>query len=146
MTLALAPARPEDAAVLGDILQDWLEATPWMPVLHRRDETRAFLAGLVGAAEVTVVRGEGPLGFLARDGEVVRALYLAPAARGQGIGGRLLAAAQAAAPRLRLWTFEANGRARAFYARHGFVEGRRTGGDNAEGLPDVEMTWARRPG
>jgi hypothetical protein len=40
-----------------------------------------------------------------------------------------------------LWTFVANAGARRFYAREGFVEARRTEGENEEGLPDVLLTW-----
>ena len=40
-----------------------------------------------------------------------------------------------------LWTFVANAPARRFYAREGFVEVRRTGGENEEGLPDVLLKW-----
>jgi len=40
-----------------------------------------------------------------------------------------------------LWTFVANGAARAFYRREGFREIRTTPGDNEEGLPDILLRW-----
>lgn len=43
---------------------------------------------------------------------------------------------------LRLWTFEANVRARRFYERHGFVATGSTAGDNEEGAPDVLYEWS----
>ncbi len=42
---------------------------------------------------------------------------------------------------LRLWTFQANHKARKFYEREEFVELRRTNGDNEEGLPDILYGW-----
>lgn len=70
-------------------------------------------------------------------------LAVAEGWRSRGVGSRLLDHAKGLRPRgLTLWTFEANERARRFYARHGFVELQRTSGDNAEGLPDVMMGWA----
>ncbi|MEL6292571.1 MAG: GNAT family N-acetyltransferase [Pseudomonadota bacterium] len=83
-------------------------------------------------------------GFLARDGEAIHALYIAPAAQGQGIGSALLQQAQAASPRLSLWTFQANTGAQRFYKRHGFDEVLRTSGTgNDEKLPDIRMFWQR---
>lgn len=139
--MTLRPATPDDAPALARTLGDWVREAGWMPVLHRREEDEGFLRHLIATTQVTVAEDGAPLGFLSRDGEEVRALYLAPAARGQGWGRRLLDGAKAASPRLRLWTFEANGRARAFYAREGFREVRRTGGDNEEGLPDLLLAW-----
>ena len=74
-------------------------------------------------------------GFLALDGEgYVAGLYLAPEARGRGIGAALLAAAKAARPEgLSLWAFLANEGARRFYAREGFVESGRTEGRTRKG-------------
>jgi ribosomal protein S18 acetylase RimI-like enzyme len=47
---------------------------------------------------------------------------------------------------LALWTFQSNVRAQAFYARHGFVEVRRTdGAANEEKTPDVRMVWGLHP-
>ena len=42
----------------------------------------------------------------------------------------------------RLWTFEANVRARSFYDRHGFAATGATAGDNEEGAPDVRYEWS----
>ena len=62
--------------------------------------------------------------------------------------GRRMSArrAKARSPRLELWTFQANTRARAFYAREGFAEVKLTDGQgNDEELPDVRMVWNRNP-
>jgi len=43
---------------------------------------------------------------------------------------------------LRLWVFQRNERARAFYAKNGFLELELTDGDaNEEKMPDVLMHW-----
>ena len=65
-----------------------------------------------------------------------------PTRAGSGIGAALVAAAKAMNPAgLTLWTFVANERRRAFYAAQGFVELRRTDGDNEERLPDILLAW-----
>jgi GNAT superfamily N-acetyltransferase len=137
----LRPAGAADAPALARILGDWVREAGWMPVLHSREEDEGFLRHLIATTEVTVAEAGAPLGFLSLDGEEVRALYLAPAGRGQGWGRRLLDGAKARSPRLRLWTFEANMGARAFYAREGFQVVRGTPGDNDERLPDLLLAW-----
>jgi GNAT superfamily N-acetyltransferase len=67
------------------------------------------------------------------------AIYVDPPAQGAGVGAQLLAAAEQS---LRdaghrdaiLWTFEANGLARAFYERHGW---RADGGHQVHLAPEV---------
>ena len=142
--MILRPAIPADAARLAAILSDWIDETDWMPRLHTREEDAGFVAGLIDRMPVMTADAPGPVGFLARDGEDIVALYLAPEARGRGIGKALLDAAKGESARLALWTFVANEGARAFYAREGFVEDRRTGGENDEKLPDVRLVWERR--
>ena len=138
----ISPATPDDAPALARILGDWLRETGWMPVLHTREEDEGFLRHLIATRTVRVLRLPDPKGFLAREGGQIDALYLAPAARGQGWGRALLEEAKAAEPRLSLWTFAANAAARAFYAREGFAEVQATDGqDNEARLPDIRLEW-----
>lgn len=134
-------AIPGDAPALGAILSDWIDETPWMPRLHRRDEDRGFVAGLIRAADVWT--NAQRTGFVARTDDEVTALYLAAPARGRGLGSVLLNTARAGRDALALWTFQANGAAIAFYLREGFTEADRTDGENDEGLPDVRLIWKR---
>ena len=78
----------------------------------------------------------GQDGFALRDAGFITALYVARDARSTGIGTRLLEVA-AGDRDTKLWTFQANMPARAFYERHGFSEVTRTDGDNEEALPDI---------
>lgn len=142
--IRLRPAEPEYCPAMADILQDWIEATSWMPVLHGRNGTHAFLRRLQADAEITVPYGVPVTGFLARNGAEIDALYLAPEARGRGVGTALIQAAQAECTHLRLWCFQRNAGALRFYERCGFREPRRTDGlDNDEKLPDVRLEWSR---
>ena len=140
MRIVVESAGPEDVPAMASILSDWIDATPWMPRLHSLAEDRGFVAGLLASHEVLVARANGVVGFLARQGGEIDALYVAGAARGRGVGSALLAAALAAEPDLSLWTFQANAGALRFYAARGFVESERTDGSgNAERLPDVRL-------
>ena len=81
-------------------------------------------------------------GFLSRQAQDIQALYLAPTARGQGVGRELLGLAKEHSDSLGLWTFQANMRARRFYTQNGFIEDQMTDGQgNDEKLPDVHMSW-----
>jgi len=135
-------ATPEDDAALGRVLSDWIAETPWMPLLHTRDEDVGFIGHLREATELWCLSDAS--GFIARDGEEVRALYLAPAARGKGLGAALLDRVKHERDTLSLWTFQANLGAIGFYMAQGFSEIERTdGADNDEHLPDVRMIWER---
>lgn len=142
---SVGPAKPADAPAIGAILSDWIDETDWMPRIHKREDERAFAADMVARGWVSVARRRGAVvGFVARDGEEVVALYVARTARGQGVGTALLARAKRKSRRLRLWTFQFNHAARRFYADQGFVEIERTGGaGNDEKLPDIKYLWER---
>lgn len=138
-------ARPSDAAGMAQVLGGWNAATAWMPKLHTPDEELWFCGHLIDTCEVFVVRAPEVEGFLARQGDEVPALYLAPALRRKGEGKALLDRAKQGRDRLELWTFQANTRAMAFYLREGFAEDHRTtGAGNAEKLPDIRLFWTRR--
>ena len=143
MTL-LRPATPLDAGRVGAILSAWIDETPWMPRIHTRAEDIAHADMMVRQGWVTVSENETITGFLARNGDDIHALYIAPDARGQGVGSRLLIDAMHKNDQLSLWTLQANTRAQAFYERHGFTEVERTDGTgNDEGLPDIRYHWQR---
>ncbi|MEM8978927.1 MAG: GNAT family N-acetyltransferase [Pseudomonadota bacterium] len=142
-TLTLCPAEPHDSAAMGAILSDWIDTTDWMPRLYSRAQDQAFCETLVETT--TLVKANGEIkGFLTRDGAEISALYIARGAHRQGLGTALLKRAKSEVSELRLWTFTANTSAQAFYAKHGFVQTDQTSGDNAENLPDLQLTWERK--
>jgi ribosomal protein S18 acetylase RimI-like enzyme len=86
-----------------------------------RGKAHAFLVGVIdGTIEGTASATLGADGVLS-----LGRLYVRPARQRQGLGGALLDACLAQFPgvsRIRLEVEAENARARAFYARHGFVE------------------------
>lgn len=148
MTITLRPARSTDAGRTGEILHRFAREHDWMPELHSCAETIAFCGRMIEQDWVTVAEEEaGVVGFLARNGAEIHALYLAQAARGQGIGHRLLERAKSGQAELSLFTFQANTGAQRFYERHGFIEvARSDGADNDENLPDIKYLWRSNEG
>ncbi len=115
------------------------------PPVHTDDEVRAWFEEVVlPEREVWVVDDCGAVvAVLVLADEWIDQLYVEPGHTGRGIGGRLTAVAKRQRPSaLRLWTFEANVRARRFYERQGFVPTGSTAGDNEEGAPDVRYEWS----
>ncbi|SFT97739.1 GNAT family N-acetyltransferase [Sedimentitalea nanhaiensis] len=145
MTVVLRAARPLDAGATGEILWRYLRETGWMPNLYSGAQTIAFCGKMIDRGWVTVAEADGRIvGFLARDGQEICALYLNRAVWGKGIARLLLDDAKSQARALRLRSFEANARANRFYRRAGFVEVARCDGrDNAENLPDITYVWPK---
>ena len=133
-------AEARDATQVAKIMQDWMDATQWLPDLHDLEETIGFAQRrLIGAYE-TYVFGDPVAGFISIEPDcAVAALYVSD--RNRGIGSALITHAKSLKPALSLWVFEANTDAIRFYERHGFKEVRRTAGDNDEGIPDILMAW-----
>jgi len=145
VTPRLRPARSTDAGKLGDILGAAIRGFDWKPVLHSGAEDIAHCGRMIDRGWVTVAVDDetrAVLGFIAREDTRVHALFVAEAARGQGIGAALLQDAMDRSEELTLWTFEANDGARRFYDRFGFAESARGDGSaNEERLPDVQLRW-----
>jgi GNAT superfamily N-acetyltransferase len=123
-------------------------AMPWLPRLHTEAEDRRYFAEVIRECEVLVVRRDGqPVAFIALKDDMVEHLYVTPEAQSAGIGSALLEAAKARRPSgLRLWAFQRNQSARAFYAHHGFAEVELTDGSaNDEREPDVLLAWTQPP-
>jgi GNAT superfamily N-acetyltransferase len=127
------------------------EATADVPARSRRwqtaieDGAERWLAMHPDGDDVPVT--ECVVGFAApgmsRDSDGPRvlevyAIYVRKAWWGTGLGGRLLEVAVGDEPAL-LWVLEANARARAFYARHGFRPDGARKLDPVFGEPEIRM-------
>ncbi|HET8619403.1 MAG TPA: GNAT family N-acetyltransferase [Acidimicrobiales bacterium] len=114
--------------------------------VHTDVEVRSHFEVVVATKDVWVIdEGAGIAALLVLDGEWIDQLYVDPDHFGKGHGSTLIAVAKRQRPAgLKLWTFEANVRARRFYERHGFVVTGATDGENEEGAPDVRYEWRPR--
>jgi GNAT superfamily N-acetyltransferase len=146
MSVALRTATAEDAPRVAEVLLSSRKAfLPYACSARSDAEVQQWVReALIPAGGVTVAcSGAAVVGVLAtaRESSVswVNQLYIAPNHVGQGIGSRLLghALASLALP-VRLYTFQANTRARSFYERHGFkAVAFGDGSANEEHCPDV---------
>lgn len=120
-------------------------SVPQIPApVHSEEEVRAWFANVVLPEREVWVADDGLVvaGILVLEDDWIDQLYVDPDHIGRGVGGRLMAVAKAQRPGgLRLWTFDANVRARRFYEHHGFVPTASTTGDNEEGAADVLYEW-----
>jgi putative acetyltransferase len=83
-----------------------------------------------------------PAAFMAIAGDFIDQLFVAPEHQRRGLGGALLAHARGLSPTgLRLYTFQFNGNARAFYEKRGFVVAHFGVSAPPESEPDVEYRW-----
>ena len=83
-----------------------------------------------------------PGAFMAIAGDFIDQLFVAPEHQRRGLGTALLAHARGLSPSgLRLYTFQFNGNARAFYEKHGFVVACLGVSPPPESEPDVEYHW-----
>ena len=154
-TLQIRSARPSDAArVARCYLASRKTLLPYAPLPHSDTEVLAWMQDqLLPTGGVTMALESGAvLGFIAlgeRDGSHwIDQLYVHPARLRRGIGSTLL---QLQLGRLqgtvRLYTFEPNRGARAFYERHGFKPlGFGDGSNNESRCPDVLYERQAQPG
>lgn len=146
--ITITEARSEDAPAIAAVHLTARKHT--MPYLHRAhtdDETRAYFARVVGDRPLAwwVIRRDGYVAaYILIDGENLDHLYVLPRWQGHGLGSALLDKAKALSPdRLLLWTFQRNGKARAFYEARGFRGIKQTEGENEEREPDVLYEWRK---
>ena len=144
--MILRAARSTDAGKLGAIMEDFQTVCDWLPDLWTGAEHIAHAGAMIDRGWVRLAQDEAgqPLGFIARDGEDVVALYVDNDKRGFGVGQALLDEAKTQVPHLVLWAHAANRGGRRFYRRQGFEEtGHRTGDATDEGIPAVRYEWRR---
>jgi len=142
----LRRARPSDAAAVAALhLAARRNAMPYLPELRSDDEVRAWTRDtLLPKAEVWIAEIAGrPVGYLALVDDILDHLYVGPGHQGQGVGSLLLDKAKALRPAgLRLYAFQRNGHARAFYETRGFAPVSFSDGTgNQEQEPDVLYQW-----
>ena len=149
-TLLIRPATPDDFDACAKIINDYVDATDWLPRVHSREATRGFFnEDLLATRTVLVAEDEGEVvAYMSFSPEgFVYAIYLDPRARGRGIGKALIDIVKARNPqRVELTVFEKNVSALRFYEREGFreaPEGRST--DRPEGIPTLLMRWRGAP-
>jgi len=147
---SLRAVRPADAAECAHVyLRSRAFALPEVPVVHEPSEVRRWMADeVVGRTDMWVADLDGVVvGFLVltheRDGSWIDHLYLDPSWVGRGLGDRFIELVRRRCPQgARLYTFQANGGARRFYERHGFVADEfGDGRGNEERAPDVRYHW-----
>ena len=139
-------ATAADARACADIQTAAMrDAMPWLPDLHTDDETRAWMRDVVFATREVWVADEGGrvAAFVAIEGDLVGNLYVEPAAQGRGLGSALLGVVRRERPRgFRLWVFQRNAAARAFYEARGLALVETTDGRaNEEREPDALYAW-----
>ena len=142
----LRQARPSDATAVARLhLAARRHAMPYLRELRSDAEVRAWTREtLLPKAEVWIAEVSGkPVGYLALVDDILDHLYVAPDHQGRGVGSMLLAKAKALRPNgLRLYAFQRNRRARAFYEARGFAPmGFSDGTGNEEMEPDVLYEW-----
>ncbi len=114
--------------------------------LHSAADYRAFYRNdVLQKGEVWgAFEGQDLRGFVALLPGWIDHLYVDPPAHRRGIGSALIALAQSRQAQLRLYTFQSNVVARAFYESHGFnIEEMTDGQRNEEKLPDLTYLWMR---
>jgi ribosomal protein S18 acetylase RimI-like enzyme len=139
-----------DPAELEEIVRRWHGTSIdsyWYNDEHQRhtlDGARAFFTSQVlPTCVIHVATVAGRLaGLIAIEPPWIRHLAVFAEFRRHGVASALLAVARAHSPHeLRLFTFQRNEGARAFYERHGFVLQRLGVSPAPESEPDVEYAW-----
>ncbi len=142
--ISLRAGLAADASALGGILWRARRQSDWQPRMFTRRDCTAFCAQMIARDWVVVAQGQGrALGFLARDGAEICALYVARAARRRGIGGQLLHNAKGQCDALWLHCRSDNMDARKFYEIQGF-SGISQSPLPSNSAPDsVKLSWKR---
>ncbi len=148
--LELRRAGADDARAVAEVwIASFSDALPSVRRAHDDAEVRGWVAAhLVPATECWVATlGGEVVAMMALSPGWLDQLYVVPGAQGHGIGSALVDLAlrrgeEEGWETVQLWTFQVNGPARAFYARHGFREVELTdGATNEEHEPDVRLIW-----
>ena len=145
--LAVRPYADRD---FDDLVRRWHETNlaSYAYVEEHRGHTlegarEFFRTRLLSSSAVWVAEQSGTLlGLLALEAPWIRQLAVFPEHQRRGVGTALLRQARACSPaELRLFTFQRNDKARAFYEKHGFTVVAFGISPAPELEPDVEYRW-----
>jgi ribosomal protein S18 acetylase RimI-like enzyme len=144
--LSVEKASTGDADEIATLyLASRADALPYLSRVHTDNEVHTWIRNVVlTQGETWVARLTGSIvGFMALVGNDVDQLYVLPGYYRRGVGRKLLDLAKARSPsRLLLYTFQRNGRARAFYESQGFrIIDMTDGLRNEEKEPDIRYEW-----
>ena len=118
---------------------------PYLPDTYSPEEVLAWIKGVMPQHdEVWVAEDDGrAIGFLALSDDLLYHLYVYPELYGQGAGSALFDLVKELRPDgFRLWVFQRNTQARAFYEHRGMSVVELTDGSgNAEKEPDALYEW-----
>ena len=122
------------------------DAFPYVEAQQRytlAEDTTYFRDVVAVACVVWLAEVPGRLaGLLAMQDDYIEQLFVAVGLQRQGVGTALLQKAREHSPHgLRLYTFQKNARARAFYEKHGFKAVRYGYSPAPENEPDVAYQW-----
>ncbi len=141
----IRPAALDDMPACAAILNQWIDATDWMPRVHPPDDVERHYREFVFREREVFIAGRGAeiAGYIClSDDNHVTSFFVKADLRSGGLGRTLLNHAKGLRPNgLKLWTFVANTDARRFYGREGFIETECSDGDNEEKLPDILYAW-----
>ena len=141
-------AASQDAGPIASLfIRTRTECLPYLKWEYDEPFMMTLFAGRLGEDEPFLIAASGGevIGFIRFTPKEVDDLYVLPTHHGKGIGKALLdEAKQHAGPELRLWVFQANTQARAFYVSQGFsLEFETDGRDNMEKCPDARYVWRK---
>ena len=143
MKVQLVKGVASDAAEISQTLEDWAEATSWLPIVDSAIERADYGRWLLEHTQVTILRYNSQfVGFLALEGNIVQSLFIKVAFQRLGFGQVAINYAQKQYTELRLWVFQANTDAQKFYQKLGFEALETTNGQgNDYCLPDIFYLW-----
>jgi ribosomal protein S18 acetylase RimI-like enzyme len=146
MRFSLRKATPEDARALADIhLRARRERMPYLPDRHSPEDVLRWIGDILPQHDEAWVAEAGGrvVGFFMLSDGLLYHLYVDPELQGQGAGSLLFKRAQELSPDgFRLWVFQRNVQARAFYEHRGMrVVELTDGSQNEEREPDALYEW-----
>ena len=141
--------RKFESRELDAVMQIWLngnlDAHPFIPASFWTDHFET-VRDMLPQAELYVHENEAPRqidGFIGLTENHIEGIFVAKAARSNGIGKALLDHVKPLKPRLTLGVYQKNERALAFYRREQFVV-QSEGIDEDTNEADIQMLWTRQ--